>query len=138
MEEAERQAYYDESSNSVWRMKSEGLRLAQRILTPEQLKRLYQIERQSEGLEVSAELVRISLNLTKAQLYVLGQLKGRLEEERDEVFGSPDFTSPDNRDRMIEQMEMLQERQDELMDEFVETFSDEQMAVWVDLVGPRF
>ena len=96
MEEAERQAYYDESSNSVWRMKSEGLRLAQRILTPEQLKRLYQIERQSEGLEVSAELVRISLNLTRAQLYVLGQLKGRLEEERDEVFGSPDFTSPDN------------------------------------------
>jgi Spy/CpxP family protein refolding chaperone len=105
------------------------------VLTPEQTRRLKQIEVQAAGLNAfSREDIRDMLGLTEAQAKSVTDAIDGLRQDLQDLLDD----AQDDLDRLASGLKQIQSRRTETYNKVVESLTDDQLAIWQKLVGRKF
>ena len=108
---------------------------AEKVLKPEQAKRLHQIEVQASGLSAfEKDDVQTALKLSDKQKKDIAEQKDEIEKDAKDLFQN----AQGDRDKMREAFQKVMAMRKDAVSKVVDSFSDDQKKAWKDLTGDKF
>jgi len=127
----------EKAQEAMKEMSTETNKIVEKLLKPEQVKRLHQVElqvavQQGTVAVLNQERVQKALNYTDKQKTMIKETAETLAKERREMIGGG-TGRPDP-----EKMQAFQKKAKESVEKIMETLSTDQKKTWTELTGAKF